>query len=86
MKCFEFVFPLLDLTQIFSLDRVDLVLTDFLSVGDFLFEILYRLLELHNPVGETLSFVLRALESPLQICSLALETLVFALETSLLVQ
>ena len=86
MKCFEFVFPLLDLTQIFSLDRVDLVLTDFLSVGDFLFEILYRLLELHNPVGKTLSFVLRALESPLQICPFALETLVFALETPLLVQ
>ena len=58
MKCFELVFPLLDLTQIFSLDRVDLVLTDFIKVGDFLSELLYRLLELRIPVGKTLSFVL----------------------------
>ena len=86
MKCFELVFPLLDLTQIFSLDRVDLVLTDFFKVGDFLPELLYRLLELRISVGKTLSFVLRTLESPLQICSFALKTLVFALETSLFVQ
>ena len=58
MKCFELVFPLLDLTQIFSLDRVDLVLTDFFKVGDFLPELLYRLLELRISVGKTLSFVL----------------------------
>ena len=56
MKRFELVFPLLNLTQMFSLDRVDLALTDFIKVielCDSFPEFLYRLLEFHIFIGKT---------------------------------
>ena len=68
MKCFEFVFSLLDLEQVFSLDSIDFALTDFIQVielCDFFLEIPRRLLEFRILVGKTLSLALRTLESPL---------------------
>ena len=56
MKCFEFVFPLLDLMQVFSLDSIDFALTDFIQVielCDFFLEIPRRLLEFRILVGKT---------------------------------